>query len=925
MAGQAHQRVVVVDGADTMVHAWDVMEASGAQVVAVRHATDDGAHVWTVWRSEDLFTLPRSLHESGLRQVGALLSLAQRPGIQTWPEGDPPPPDRAVLVVADGVPVALVLSASDPDGAAVFETHVELPPDLPTASAPPVSPDGSAGDDREPPAEDWEVPDDWRGVTADDAADEPDPTGAEPAESVTADDADDTTGAQDVADDADDTTGAQDVADDAADGADDGAGDGGWWTRAPADPTGPVRGGGDWATATPVHPPPTPTPPPSPVTPPAAMPQRPQAEATVGPAAGSPPATSNPSRPSVLPPPASPPGTGTPPATTPPDTEPGQPTGPLPPPPPGSLPESPGADDAMTPSTTRLHPHLDAPDRVDSGASITVTIGVGAEAQPGLTTSGDGMEVQVDDAGEVVFEVMVLAQGFTVHGARSELRVAATAPDKKRLTITLDADEVTAVTRTIIEVQYGQAGTPIGRAWREIVIAPAGATVTGEVQSGALPVMAGGQEAADLTVMAVGGQDDRTMLWTFFSPHDVALPDQAVAWNLEAASAKDLALQQVLKMAKATKSPLSDNEMRGLATAVADAMPPAFWQVLGEVAGAPTVASDRTPSLLLVTDEPWVPWELAATSEDYLAPELVDPDVPAFLGAQFAMGRWLVPRQRGRVESPALPPPTTHEVAGMALVIGDYAASINWRKLPEAQAEGEELATRYPASRWTATASDMDRLLDNDLDGQPGDILHMACHGATDPDNLQWSGIILSDDEDRLSPLMIRGSVFPRERRPLVFLNACQVGQGVDGLSDSGSLGAAFIREGATGFVAPLWEVDDALASSLALDFYRDTLERDCTVGEALRRARSTWTPTTATRLAYVYWGHPDLRLHLDPTARRTPPGSSDAPDEPGNPGEADATPLDPTPDDPAPVDPAADGTTTDPADTNTPQEEPHG
>ncbi|HKJ54725.1 MAG TPA: hypothetical protein VJ978_01945, partial [Nitriliruptoraceae bacterium] len=63
---------------------------------------------------------------------------------------------------------------------------------------------------------------------------------------------------------------------------------------------------------------------------------------------------------------------------------------------------------------------------------------------------------------------------------------------------------------------------------------------------------------------------------------------------------------------------------------------------------------------------------------------------------------------------------------------------------------------------------------------------------------------------------------------------------------------------------------------SLALDFYRDTLDDDCTVGEALRRTRCNWTPTTSTRLAYVYWGHPDLRLHLAPGARTDAPPSAD-------------------------------------------------
>ncbi|HKJ54549.1 MAG TPA: CHAT domain-containing protein, partial [Nitriliruptoraceae bacterium] len=734
MDGQSH-RVVVVDGADWMVRAVTAIRDGGADVVAVRHLGEDGATTWTVWRSEDLLSPPLSLHESGLRHVGSLLSLAGRPGIETWPEGDEAPHDRAVLVVADGTPVALVLPASDPDGSTVFETHVPLPPDLPTDPTP-----GS-----------------------DDAAD----AGAD----------------GDGGDDGD-------HADDGGD-ADDG---GGWWTRQPSEPTGPVRGGGDWATASP--------PPTAPAAPPTARPtpgaRPPMPESASPPRPASPPPASAPPPPSSTPTPTVPPSTSgsepTPPASS----------GAPPPPPTTATPPPVGTEPEAPPTTTTLHPFLDAPDRVDSGASITVMVGVGARAQPGLTTSGDGMVVEVDDQGEAVFDVMIVAQGFTVHGARDQLRVAATAPDKKRLAITLDADEVTEVTRTIIEVQYGQAGTPIGRAWREIVIAPAGAAVTGDVRSGALPVTTGGQPAADLTVMAVAGQDDKTMLWTFFSPHDIELPDQAAAWTLTAASARDLALQQVLKMAKATSSPLSDNEMRGLATVVADAMPPTFWKVLAGVATA-TTSEDRRPSLLLVTEEPWVPWELAATSADYLPPELVDPAAPAFLGAQFAMGRWLVPRERGLVESPTLPPPTTHDVEGMALVVGDYAASINWRTLPEAQAEGDALAQRYRASRWTATAPDMDRLLDNDLDGEPGDVLHMACHGAVDPDNLQWSGIILSEDEDRLSPLMIRGSTFPREQRPMVFLNACQVGQGTDGMSDSGSLGAAFIRGGATGFVAPLW------------------------------------------------------------------------------------------------------------------------
>ncbi len=73
----------------------------------------------------------------------------------------------------------------------------------------------------------------------------------------------------------------------------------------------------------------------------------------------------------------------------------------------------------------------------------------------------------------------------------------------------------------------------------------------------------------------------------------------------------------------------------------------------------------------------------------------------------------------------------------------------------------------------------------------------------------------------------------------------------------------AFVREGACGFVAPLWEVDDRLARQAAIDLYRAALEEDVTIGEALRRYRAAWSTGESSRLAYVYYGHPGLRLDL--------------------------------------------------------------
>lgn len=834
MDGNQVLAVAVVDGGDTVGSAIRAVSDDPREVVAIRHRGDTGI-TWTVWQAATI----RRLATPGIssdRTLADVLDLARRPGITTLDHSTTDVGGAALVLDEAGLPSNLHLPPDNPEGIGVFEDRphqqqVSRPEPSPIPSTEPgdsIEASGPDGDGRHDDAHDG---------NGDGAADG------------------DEGGGGDSDGEAGDEAGSD--------------GGGAWWERGPEESDGPVRGG-DWvSTARPTDP--------FPDVGVAAPPPPPPAAPTPGPTATPPPAVPAP----MAPPPAGPPPTAMP------APEPG-PTGspPLDPPrmeeaapdhgdpPRQAVPDEDAGADGQPPDETatpgdqvRLHPFLDAPERVDGGARATISVGVGAEAQPGLATSGPAMALLATSQGEVVLEVVIVAEGFTVLGARQQLRVPRDHPDATRLAITVQADEVDEPIRTRIEVQYGQDGTLVGRAWREVVVAPPGVAVAGGVDSGAVPVMPGGEVAADLTVMAVAGQAPQTMLWTFFSPLDVDLPDDAVPWDFPTGSARDFALQQVLKMAQATTSPLSDEEMTGISRVVADALPPAFWELLAEVAAirVGTRAEDGAgaASILLVTDEPWVPWELAATDSDYLPPEVVDPDLPAFLGAQFPMGRWLVPKRRGRVESPTMPPPASHDVAGLALVIGDYAASRNFRPLPEAEAEGTLLSSRYPSSRWTATSQDLGRLLADEDAEAIVDVLHMACHGTVDAANAQWSGIVLSDDEDRLSPLMIRGAVMPRTRRPLVFLNACQVGQGTDGMSDSGSLGAAFVREGATGFIAPLWEVDDDLASTLAVDFYRDTLEEHLSVGEAMRRSRAKWDPSASTRLAYVYWGHPSLRLHL--------------------------------------------------------------
>jgi CHAT domain-containing protein len=105
---------------------------------------------------------------------------------------------------------------------------------------------------------------------------------------------------------------------------------------------------------------------------------------------------------------------------------------------------------------------------------------------------------------------------------------------------------------------------------------------------------------------------------------------------------------------------------------------------------------------------------------------------------------------------------------------------------------------------------------------------------------------------------------------PFVYLNACQVGTGNAVLGDYAGLAANFVKAGASGVVAPLWKVDDVIARKIALRLYPAWFGKT-PVGEALRRERVAFAtdaaPTSATLLAYQFFGHPALSL---PRPRRS-------------------------------------------------------
>ena len=297
---------------------------------------------------------------------------------------------------------------------------------------------------------------------------------------------------------------------------------------------------------------------------------------------------------------------------------------------------------------------------------------------------------------------------------------------------------------------------------------------------------------------------------------------------------------------------------------IGEAVPAQVWAALAAIAAH----AGGPPTVLFASWEPYLPWELARVPERWI------PDAPPILGAQAVLGRWTYSaalRTAG--------PPSSITVDELAVVTGDYVGTL---ALPQAEAEADTLRANYGA----VTVEALTRPILDCIEGTPrADALHMALHG-----NSTYSGTndgLLMRDKTFLSPVSVSGAAGVLDGRPsqirMAFLNACQVGQGKQLLGEYAGMASAFIGVGSGAVVAPLWQVDDGIAREVAEAFWAAVLPQAAgqPVGpaEQLRRERAAttdWNAPGGTRLAYLFFGHPCLRVVR--SARSIDTDNGDAP-----------------------------------------------
>ena len=254
---------------------------------------------------------------------------------------------------------------------------------------------------------------------------------------------------------------------------------------------------------------------------------------------------------------------------------------------------------------------------------------------------------------------------------------------------------------------------------------------------------------------------------------------------------------------------------------------------------------DRIASVIIQSEEPWIPWELCRLMGRDGDRVVEGP----FLCEAFAVTRWLPGEGFKR----------PLRLTKLALIVPTDSG------LPLAPEERDFVLSLAGDGR-TVTAIDptftkvQDAFAAGVYDGW-----HFTGHGAARDANPDRSSIILSEEES-FTPEDVSGQAanvgIPH---PLVFINACQVGRGGMGLTGIGGWARRFVQSGAGAFIGAYWSVYDEAAFDFAKEVYTRLLN-EMPIGDAVREARAkVRAGGDPTWLAYTVFADPLARVESGP------------------------------------------------------------
>jgi hypothetical protein len=247
---------------------------------------------------------------------------------------------------------------------------------------------------------------------------------------------------------------------------------------------------------------------------------------------------------------------------------------------------------------------------------------------------------------------------------------------------------------------------------------------------------------------------------------------------------------------------------------------------------------DHVQTVMIISDEPWIPWELLRPYH----PDTYEEE-DGFLCEKFNLTRWL--RGTGVADT------VQAGRLGMIMATND---------LGSAHLEAEQLKQLFGdlAEEIGSSSEEIHRVL------RTGgySLLHFACHGSYHATNPDKASLYLPDGS-RLEPRDLNGQrlAFSKDT-PFVFLNARETGQGAYALTGHGGWAEAFVQRGkGSGFIGTMWAAQDESAHKFAVEFYTQ-LHHGKSVAEAVRLARQAIKKAfDPTWLTYTVYANPLARL----------------------------------------------------------------
>ncbi len=353
-----------------------------------------------------------------------------------------------------------------------------------------------------------------------------------------------------------------------------------------------------------------------------------------------------------------------------------------------------------------------------------------------------------------------------------------------------------------VGVTFFVDGRPSGQITRQV-------EVLGRVETVAAPsksivvIAASGGPIADLTVTIVADPSrDGRSFWCFVSTPHIEKYRQPVTgpWNLQSATQQLVSGFMARFTAVGTPRGQLISELKGVGVILFDSSPDifreVFWALIDESAPLKTIA--------IVTAEPFVPWELMIPNRS----------MPSFvrrlpLGVEFNIGRW--------TDEKTVAPSWSLRIVDSSVIAPAYGGTMT---LKNSLLEANMVTEQYPG---TIIRPALFATVGKELGTVPRSLIHFVCHGRDTASGIQC---IKLDNNEELSSANILGieglgELFA-ETRPVVFLNACEIGRTTPSLVGLGGFVASFIKLGATAVIAPLWSVEDSIAHEIATLFYQE-------------------------------------------------------------------------------------------------------